>query len=383
MSPVRLVGSDHSLTQPSRLQQLSAAAEEIQTRLLELRANGVIAGSLLLATCNRFEVLMEPVPGIAGPSAAELLGTDLPLRDLRDGEAVEHLLGVATGLHSMAFGEEQIQGQLRNAFRTAEELGMLSRRLHMLRNRLLPSAREIRQRTGLDQRPPSIASMAVERLLAVGTRIAIVGAGATGHLLLEILQRHKVQPALIVNRSLDKAAALAQHFGGRAMTLHDFRRGDHGEDLDGIVVAVRSNEPVIDRRAAAQAKIVVDVSQPAVLAEDLKGPGGPMLVLLDDLGRQATANNGLYSERRHLVAAEVKAVAGQLCRELEATQPNLGRVIDLHVEGALAELDRAFAGELAHLDSGDRQRLRSLLERTARRNAHFHIRDLRQLASTR
>src|SRR6185436_3921108 len=119
------------------------------------------------------------------------------------------------------------------------------------RNRLLPLAREIRQRTGLDQRPPSIASMAVDQLLAVGTRIAIVGAGATGRLLLEILQRRQVVPVLIANRSVDKAAALAQHYGGRALSLHEFVRGTDPalRELDGVAVAVRSDEPVLDRRS--------------------------------------------------------------------------------------------------------------------------------------
>jgi glutamyl-tRNA reductase len=384
MSPVRLVGSDHSLAQPSRLEQLGAAAEAIQARLIELRGRGAIAGALLLSTCNRFEVVLEPCAGAAQPSATELLGTDLPLRDLSDGAAVEHLLGVATGLHSMAFGEEQIQGQLRTAFRTAEELGMLSRKLHMLRNRLLPLAREIRQRTGLDQRPPSIASMAVDQLLAVGTRIAIVGAGATGRLLLEILQRRQVVPVLIANRSVDKAAALAQHYGGRALSLHEFVRGTDPalRELDGVAVAVRSDEPVLDRRSVGSARIVTDLSQPSVLAADLREPGGPRVVVLDDLGRTAAACADSYRERRHVVQTEVVAAARHLCNELAADRPNLGRVVDLHVEGALAELERAFGDELRHLDERDRQRLRSVLERAARRNAHHHIRDLRHLART-
>src|SRR5262245_66643622 len=87
MSPVRLVGSDHSLAQPSRLEQLGAAAEAIQARLIELRSQGAIAGALLLSTCNRFEVLLEPRSDAATPTAAELLGTDLPLRDLQIGRA--------------------------------------------------------------------------------------------------------------------------------------------------------------------------------------------------------------------------------------------------------------------------------------------------------
>jgi len=59
-----------------------------------------------------------------------------PVRECTDAAAIAHFLGVASGLHSLVFGEEQILGQVRRAYKTAEEFGLLSRRLQMLRSRL-------------------------------------------------------------------------------------------------------------------------------------------------------------------------------------------------------------------------------------------------------
>lgn len=386
-----LVGSDHTLEAPSRLARLCVERERVQARLLELRQCGAVRGAVLLATCNRFEVLVE-CDGDGGnggngapaePSAEELFGCDpgIRLRRCADGDAVEHLLGVAAGLHSMVFGEEQILGQLRDAFRSAEEHCLLGRRLHMLRSRLLGAAREVRQRTGLCHRPPSVAGLAVEQLVAAGPRIAVVGAGATGRLLLEILQRRHAQDVLVVNRTVGRAEALARHFGGRAMSLQEFRAAR--PPLDAVVFALRSDRPLLTRAEAAGLRVVVDVSQPSVLAGDVREGPGPRVVSLDELAAIARPLHEEYAALKDLALAEVATLARRIGAEVAGGRPNLGRVVDLHVEGALALLDQVLGGELSHLGDADREVLRAVVVRAARRNAHFHIQDLRQLATAR
>src|SRR5690606_37821150 len=101
----------------------------------------------------------------------------------------EHLVALVLGLDSLVPGEAQIVGQLRAAFRGADDCGLLGRALHVLRNRLLEASRDLRPALGLDGRVPSIASLAAERLLGAGPRLAIVGAGETGRLALEALRR--------------------------------------------------------------------------------------------------------------------------------------------------------------------------------------------------
>jgi glutamyl-tRNA reductase len=277
----------------------------------------------------------------------------------------------------MVFGEAQIQGQVREAFKTAEEFGMLSRRLHMLRTRLVAAARDVRHRAGLENGPRSVASLAVDALLEAGGRIAVVGAGETGHLLVDILHRRGVKDVLIVNRTLAKAEGLAQHYQGRALALADFRR--ELPQLDGIVFAVHGNQTLLSRAQASGLRVVVDLSQPGVLAADLRQPGGPRVIDLDDLAAIAAAGKAQHQSVRETALAEVKALAGQIWAEVHQGTPDLGRVVDLHVEGALAELEQALRSKLRHLTEADRETVRSILLRTAKRNAHFHIQDIRRL----
>lgn len=381
VNAIQLVGSDFRSVTPSRLEQLSGHREEIQARLLEHKARGVLRGAVVLATCNRFEVLCEVAEGHSLDLRTAILGLgdDFPLHEFEGCAAIEHMLGVTAGLHSLAFGEEQILGQVRNAFRTAEEFGLLSRRLHMLCTRLLGTAREVRHRTGLDNRPRSVAALAVEQLFGRGMRFAVVGAGETGHLLLDIMHRRHLPAPLVVNRTLARAEALAAHYGGRAMSLHEFLQAR--PELDGVVFAVHSDKPLWDAAAAAGVQVVIDISQPSVLAPDLVSTPGCAVFRLDDFAERASAEQQQYAATRTIGLAEVAALAATLWSEIAAARPNLGRVVDLHVEGAMAELEQAFQRGLRHLSAADREAVREVMKRAAKRNAHHHIRDLRHLTA--
>jgi len=315
----------------------------------------------------------------------DLLGDDVPVHTFADEQAVDMLLCVTAGLNSMVFGEAQILGQVREAFRAAEGLGLLSRRLQMLRTRMLPAARDLRRRVGLDQRPASVASRAAEEVITAGPRLAIVGAGATGRLVLETLHRRQIPDVLVVNRSLSKAEALARHFGGRAMSLNEFQR--QRPALDGVVYAVRSDRHLLDCERALGLRVVVDISQPSVLAPALReassAPDMPALVTLDELSARAVEQQRGYAKTREVGVVEARAVARRLWAEVTTGRPDLGRVVDLHVEGALAELELAFGSHLSHLDDPDRDCLRTLMTKTARRNAHIHIQDLKRMRIAR
>ena len=80
--------------------------------------------------------------------------------------------------------------------------------------------------------------------------------------------------------------------------------------------------------------------------------------------------------------AQVAAQAEGLWSQITNRGADLGRVVDLHVESALEELERALRGSLAHLGEAEQAAVRQLVLKTAKRNAHFHLKDLRQLART-
>ena len=384
MVELTLIGTDFRQVAPSRLEVLAKRTEHIRANLVDLREQGAIRGGVLVSTCNRIEAVLD-LDAKRSPDAGQLpqvvLGCpdDFPVHAHSGRDSVEHLLQVATGLDSMVLGEEQILGQVGRAFQVSEELGLMSRPLHMLRTRLLAAARELRQRTGLG-RTRSVASLAADRLVTAGPRLAVVGAGETARIALEVLARRGVTDVLVVNRTLERAEALARHFGGRAMGLQAFRNDPPA--VDGILYAVHSPVPLFGPddapRVARGLKMVVDVSQPTVLEPGTAAIDGLTTIDLDALADIAAAETADLEDRARAGRAQVRARAEQIWNDLAGNRAQLGKVVDLHVENALAELDRALSGPLRHLADTDRERLRRVMEKTARRNAHFHLQDLRR-----
>ena len=165
------------------------------------------------------------------------------------------------------------------------------------------------------------------------------------------------------------------------MSLADFDA--QRPQLDAIICAVHSDQPLIDRAKAAGLKIIVDISQPSVLAADLRDCDQPLAITLDELSQLAAPLQEQYGGIKETGLIDVNAQSQRLWTEICSGRPDLGRVVDLHVEGTLSVLEDAFAAQLSHLDLSDREQLRSAMTRAARRNAHFHIQDLRKLARAR
>ena len=100
---------------------------------------------------------------------------------------------------------------------------------------------------------------------------------------------------------------------------------------------------------------------------------------LEDIGRIASTEAHERAAAANLAEKLILARAKQIHREIDSGRVNLGSVIDRHVTNAMDELDHALRGNLAHLSHEDRDSLRRVLDRLARRNAHFHIQDLKEL----
>ena len=93
----------------------------------------------ILSTCNRTEIYCaaashEIEPTIewlahSGGVAPNILRSHAYM--LQDGNAARHAFRVASGLDSMVLGEAQILGQLKDAVRVAEDLGLALSLIHI------------------------------------------------------------------------------------------------------------------------------------------------------------------------------------------------------------------------------------------------------------
>lgn len=186
--------SSHRTADFDLLEQLERHAPAITAALAE--RTELVSGSVVLATCNRFEAYLdidEPLPAAHAVSAATVVeavstaaGIDSAV--LRAGSAlycgddvVEHLFSVSSGLESVVVGEGEIAGQVRRALESARTAGTVSSDLERLFQVASRTSRGVKNRTGIMTAGRSMVRLALDlaesrvsdwtqvRVLLVGT----------------------------------------------------------------------------------------------------------------------------------------------------------------------------------------------------------------------
>ncbi len=232
------VGLSHKTAPIALREKLAFTPEKVKEGLSLLREESVAPESMILSTCNRVEVYgVSPEPQTCAQGIKAFLTrfhglseSDLKpfLYERLDEEAVLHGFRVAAGLDSMVVGESQIFGQMKEAYRLAQEVGSAGPHLNRYLNRVFQAAKKIRTETEIGSLPLSISYVAV--LLAKkifgnleGRRALLLGAGKMSEIAALHLKGQGSPEILVANRSFEKAEAMALSCGGQAVHFNDFK----------------------------------------------------------------------------------------------------------------------------------------------------------------
>lgn len=182
---VSMTASHHELDLEA-LEQLSQGARSASRNIMA--ACPGVTGSVVVATCNRFEVYLDTNDQVLASTSREDIRVDgglshavtetirLIAREsgvaperaqqaftVRSGaEVVSHLFDVAAGLDSMVVGEREIAGQVRRALDTAHSERTTSPRLERLFQRALHTSKAVANQTQLSAQGRSIVSVALD-----------------------------------------------------------------------------------------------------------------------------------------------------------------------------------------------------------------------------
>ena len=264
------VSVSHSL---ATIDQLEAAADGSQQEMVsQLLAYPGVDESFVVKTCNRVEAYVVTENPVDGETALVELFGHLPadiVDDLDHEESLEHLLRVAAGLESQVLGEDQILGQVRDAYEEAQQVGGLGPLLDDAVTKAIRVGERARTETAINEGVVSLASAAVrlaseKRGLDDATAV-VVGAGEMGELAANRLAGH-VDELILVNRTLSRAESIADELDGPTdIESHDisevaetFARGDV------VISATGSSEWIVDPETleAVGDTFVVDITRP-------------------------------------------------------------------------------------------------------------------------
>lgn len=203
----------------------------------EVSRAGGLGEVVIISTCNRVEYYAAAEDGGRALAAlAARVGDASAFQTIRGDETVRHLFRVVSGVESMVLGETEILGQVKKAYQAAQTAGATARHLNKLFQRAFNVAKEVRTQTHITRGPVSVGSAAVELAAKIFGKldhcnVMILGAGETAEMTARALQSRGAKAIFVSNRTHERAHALAEALGGRAIHFDEWEREIEGLDI--------------------------------------------------------------------------------------------------------------------------------------------------------
>lgn len=378
------LGLNHTTAPLSLRERLAFSDENTSAALSRLGCGGwnAVDELIIVSTCNRIELYAVSSREVFADletflsEAGNMVQAELHpvLYRLRDAAAISHLLDVAAGLDSLVIGEPQILGQITRALELARGQDAAGAVLNRLFQAAIHAGKRARAETAISRNPASVSSLAASLAERVVHRlseaqIVVLGAGEMAELAVEALRKRGATRILVVNRTLNRAHALADRWGANVTTFENLDSALAAADIliastgapHTIVSAslVRETMPKRGRRPL----VLIDIAVPRDI--DPESANIPHVRLYDIDNLNAHLEQSL-SER----ATEIPHVRAILTEEHDKfmdflrSLDMLPLIADIHQNAEAirrAELEKTLR-RLPHLTDAERRRIDALTQ---------------------
>jgi glutamyl-tRNA reductase len=376
MDRIVLIGLNHKTAPVDIRERFNVVCVDTRGPLSDLARIRSLRESFYLSTCNRMEVLFttprldEGINAVVG-LLAEIYGqTGAALKPYLytyiDQDAVKHLFRVASSLDSMVVGEPQILGQIKDAYRQATEAKASGVILNRLLHKSFSVAKRVRTETRIGSSAVSISYAAVElakKIFGVlrGKIALLIGAGEMAELAAEHLLNQGVERIVLVNRTLERALALAKRFNGSTVPWEELVEEVSKADI--IISSTGSPEPILTgeqvrKRMRARRNrplFFIDIAVPRDIDPEVNHIDNVYLYNIDDLQGIVEINRAERSKEarraEHIIAAEALRFDAWL-RTLEVVptivslREKAEQIREVEVEKTLSHLKALSGGEI-------------------------------------
>ncbi len=331
---IAVIGLSHRTAPVEIRERLSIPEQKLEDSLLKLGSADEVLEASILSTCNRLEIytlLRHPEQGISAVGSFLSEHSGLAFNELtphlftyHHEEAVAHLMRVTAGLDSLVLGEGQILSQVKKMVRLGQEHRSIGPILNRLLNQAVSTGKRVRTETNLGTGAVSISSAAVELAqLKVGQargldelvsldqeQVAVVGAGRMSRLLLQHLQSKGCRAVVLLNRTAERAEALAADFPDFPVQCRPLEDLDHCLSTCSLVfTSTAAEQPIIDGARLAvlnrrSSLMLIDIGVPRNIGSDVQALPGVESYDVDDL-QEVVARN---QEARREMAAEAEGM---------------------------------------------------------------------------
>ena len=407
-------GINHKTAPLAIREQAAFAPERLAEALSDITLRTPVGEATILSTCNRTELYCGCAQADTRAQAAidwfcdylqlDSAGLRPYLYEYLGAPAVKHAFRVASGLDSLVLGEPQILGQMKQAFATAHKAGATGKILNKLFQQTFTVAKQVRTDTAIGASPVSIAFAAVTLAKQIFNTLSeqtvlLIGAGEMIELTARHLREQGVKTILVANRTLERGQALAQIYGGEALTLAEMPTRLAEADI--VISCTASQLPILGKGAVERAlkarkhrpMFMVDIAVPRDIEAEVAQLEDVYLYSIDDLAEVVQTNREsrqeAAKEAEQIIDLQVARFMGWIksldalptIRALRVTaeavsEQELARARKLLAKGeapdkVLAELARALTNKFTHaptsaLQTADRDGNAALIEAARR-----------------
>jgi glutamyl-tRNA reductase len=315
------LGLNHNTAPVDIRERAAIGGDRLSDALLTLRQVDTVGEAAIVSTCNRTEIYCGMHEHDARPVIdwmhryLELQSSqfDPYLFQHADRDAVHHLMRVCSGLDSMILGEPQILGQIKQAYRDAAQAGTVGSELSPLFQTAFSVAKQVRTDTAIGASPVSVAFAAVSLARQIFADFSkhtalLIGAGDTIQLAARHLVGNGIGKMMIANRTVQRAANLANEVNGQALALADIPGALPEADI--IISSTASQLPILGKGAVEQSlrerryrpMLIVDIAVPRDVEPQVGELDNVFLYTVDDLSEVIEEN--LQSRRTAAEQAE-------------------------------------------------------------------------------
>ncbi len=264
----------------------------------------------LLNTCNRVEFYgVGAAPETAGSVLAaycarqrfdaseyERIRFHLTGRD-----AALHLFEVASGLDSQLLGENEIFGQVKEAYAAAQSFGSAGAILNRVFQKAFQAAKHVRTHTGISAGRVSVANVAVDLAINIfgslaQARVLVLGTGEIGESTARAFSSRGATALAVAGRRPERATEVASALGAasvpfdeRTTRLAEFDIVVCSTSAPGAVLATSAIEAAMKARAA-RPLLLIDMALPRDVEAAAADLENVFLYNLDDLAKIAEQN---------------------------------------------------------------------------------------------
>ncbi len=310
-----MVGCNHRHSSLAVRERLAFTPEQTRDALAAWRVTHPDREAVLLSTCHRVELYAavdEPGAIIDTPALVHYLASfhNVPVEEIAsqllalEGEAVvRHLFRVAASLDSMVLGEAQILSQVKQAYEMANEVGSIGPVTHGAFQAAIRARRRIAGETSLYRHRVSIPSVAIADFASRiferfdDKRVLVIGAGKMAQETLQYLTDAGAKQITVLNRNLEKAQTLANHWSGQFAPWDELN--DRLVTADIVVSTTGADRPVVTlydyrehvaRRRHQRPLFVLDLAMPRDFEPEIADELGVYLYGIDDLTEACSRN---------------------------------------------------------------------------------------------